>query len=157
MKARVGPWVKSCLWCTVVAGVLMAIPACASSPVQAPPREGLLRLYGEPAQRYTMLLMLRVAAANAEMRIEAGHYAESLRGLYEADYLNEPILNDAWGSPFMYVTGADTYTITSMGSDLAGGPAPPELWGFGDALDVDIVLIDGVFVQYPLFPSDDDH
>ncbi len=69
--------------------------------------------------------------------------------------LEEPILNDAWGNAFMYTTGADTYTLSSMGSDGAMGPAPPAIWAFGDAEDVDIVMTDGIFNQAPRFPADD--
>jgi hypothetical protein len=129
--------------------------ACASSLQQAPPRPELLRLYGEPAQRYTMMLMLRVAAANAEARIETGNYVSNLQRLYQMNYLDEPILNDAWGSAFVYSTGADTYTVTSLGSDGAAGPRPPDFWTFGDAEDVDIVLTDGIFLQAPMYPSGD--
>ena len=137
----------------LVIGAVVVCSACVSPAARSGPRPGLLRLYGEPAQRYTMMLMLRVAAANAEARIETGQYAASLRRLHEMSYLEEPILNDAWGNAFTYSTGADTYTIASFGSDGAAGPAPPPFWEFGDADDVDIVMTDGIFSQAPGLPG----
>ena len=125
---------------------------CASSAVRVRTPADFAELSDEMAQRYTMLEMLRVAAANAAARIDTGDYAASLTGLARAGYLETAIDNDAWGNAFVYTTGADTYTITSLGSDGAAGPGPPPVfWELGEAAGVDIMLTDGVFTQNPGF------
>ena len=99
-------------------------------------------------QRRSMADMRNVATANGTMRVDTGRYATSLSELQEGGYMQVAPLNDGWGNPFGYVTGSDTYTITSLGSDGAAGPAPPNPW-INDPYDPDIVLTDGQFTQAP--------
>jgi len=49
---------------------------------------------------------------------------------------------------WVYATGPDTYTISSMGSDGAPGPVPSQPWT-DEPFDRDIVLRDGRFTQAP--------
>ena len=99
-------------------------------------------------QRRSMADMRNIATANDTMRVDTGQYATSLSDLQEGGYMQVAPLNDGWGNPFVYMTGSDTYTITSLGSDGAVGPAPPSPW-INDPYDPDIVLTDGQFTQAP--------
>jgi len=99
-------------------------------------------------QRRTMAFMRNIAVANGTMRVDTGEYAMTLLELQREGYMEEGPLRDGWGTPFVYVTGNDTYTIASMGSDGAAGPAPPRVW-MNEPYDPDIVLADGQFTQAP--------
>jgi len=99
-------------------------------------------------QRRTMADMRNMATANATMRIDTGRYAQSLAELAENGYMRVVPPTDGWGNAWLYTTGADTYTITSLGSDGARGPAPPPNWVRGPD-DPDIILTNGQFTQAP--------
>jgi len=99
-------------------------------------------------QRSTMADMRNIATANAVMRLDTGGYAQSLAELVEKNYMRVVAPTDAWGTAWAYSTGADTYTLTSLGSDGAPGPAPPRVW-LDEPYDPDIVLTDGQFTQAP--------
>jgi type II secretion system protein G len=98
-------------------------------------------------QRRSMADMRNIATANGTMRVDTGSYAANLAALAPT-YMQVAPANDGWGNGFVYSTGADTYTITSQGSDGAAGPAPPATW-INDPYDPDIVLTDGQFTQAP--------
>ncbi len=100
-------------------------------------------------QRRTMADMRNMATANATMRIDTGRYARSLAELAENGYMRVVPPTDGWGNAWAYSTEADTYTITSWGSDGAPGPAPPVDW-VGEPDDPDIILMNGQFTQAPM-------
>ncbi len=93
--------------------------------------------------------MRNMATANGRMRIDTGRYAQSLSQLAENGYLQVVPPTDGWGNAWVYSTGGDTYTITSLGSDGARGPAPPPDW-VGEPDDPDIILTNGQFTQAPM-------
>jgi prepilin-type N-terminal cleavage/methylation domain-containing protein len=98
-------------------------------------------------QRRSMADMRNIATANGTIRVDTGAYAANLAALVP-NYMQVTPTNDGWGTGFVYTTGADTYTITSLGSDGAVGPAAPAPW-VNDPYDPDIALTDGAFVQAP--------
>ena len=98
-------------------------------------------------QRRSMADMRNIATANGTYRVDSGIYATALTGLVPA-YMQVAPANDGWGAAYVYTTGADTYTITSLGSNSAAGPAPPVPW-INDPYDPDITLTDGQFIQAP--------
>ena len=99
-------------------------------------------------QRRSMADMRNIATANGTMRVDTGAYCPTLAALQAANYMQVAPTNDGWGTTFGYTTGADTYTITSLGSNAAAGPAPPTPW-INDPYDPDITLTDGQFIQAP--------
>ena len=99
-------------------------------------------------QRRSMADMRNIATANGTMRVDTSNYAAALADLSAQGYMQVTPANDGWGNGFTYVTGADTYTITSLGSNGAAGPAPPANW-INDPYDPDIILTDGAFTQAP--------
>jgi len=98
-------------------------------------------------QRRSMADMRNIATANGTMRVDTGAYAANLAAL-SPTYMQVAPAGDGWGTAFVYSTGADTYSITSWGSDAAAGPAPPATW-INDPYDPDITLQDGQFTQAP--------
>ncbi|MFQ5743861.1 MAG: type II secretion system protein GspG [Acidobacteriota bacterium] len=98
-------------------------------------------------QRRSMADMRNIATANGTYRVDLGTYPSALTALVPT-YMQVTPVNDGWGNAFVYTTGADTYTITSNGSDGAAGPAPPVPW-INDPYDPDITLTDGQFIQAP--------
>jgi prepilin-type N-terminal cleavage/methylation domain-containing protein len=98
-------------------------------------------------QRRSMADMRNIATATGTFRVDTGAYAANLAALAPT-YMQVAPNNDGWGTAFQYVTGADTYTITSLGSDAAAGPAAPATW-INDPYDPDIVMTDGQFTQAP--------
>ena len=76
-------------------------------------------------QRRTMADMRNVATANGTMRVDTGSYAAALADLSVNGYMQVTPADDGWGTPYVYVVGADTYELESLGSDSAAGPAPP--------------------------------
>jgi prepilin-type N-terminal cleavage/methylation domain-containing protein len=98
-------------------------------------------------QRRSMADMRNIATANGTLRVDTGTYAANLAALAPT-YMQLAPQNDGWGNPFTYSTGADTYTITSLGSDGAAGPAAPNPW-INEPYDPDISLQDGAFIQAP--------
>ncbi len=99
-------------------------------------------------QRRSMADMRNIATANGTMRVDTGAYAAALANLSASGYMQVTPANDGWGTGYVYVTGADTYTITSLGSNAAAGPAAPVPW-INDPYDPDIALTDGQFVAAP--------
>ena len=99
-------------------------------------------------QRRTMGWMRNIAVANGVMRIDIGHYAQSLAELETGGYVVEAPESDEWGNAFVYSTGVDTYTLTTLGSDGQAGPAPPSRWP-NSPYEPDIVLRNGMFTQAP--------
>ncbi len=98
-------------------------------------------------QRRSMADMRNIATANGTLRVDTGSYGATLAAL-SPTYMQVAPAADGWGNPWGYSTGADTYSITSLGSDGALLPAPPVPW-INDPYDPDIILTDGQFVQAP--------
>jgi len=98
-------------------------------------------------QRRSMADMRNIATANGTHRVDLGTYAANLAAL-SPTYMQVAPNDDGWGNAWVYSTGADTYTIQSLGSDGAAGPAPPATW-INEPYDPDIVLVDGQFTQAP--------
>ena len=98
-------------------------------------------------QRRSMADMRNIATANGTIRVDTGAYAGALAALVPT-YMQVIPANDGWGTAFVYTTGADTYTITSLGSDAGVGPAAPVPWT-NDPYDPDISLTSGQFIQAP--------
>ena len=99
-------------------------------------------------QRRSMADMRNIATANGTHRVDLGIYCTTLAMLVTNGYMQVTPSNDGWGNAYVYTTGADTYSITSRGSDGAAAPAPPVPW-INDPYDPDIVLTDGQFSQAP--------
>ncbi len=99
-------------------------------------------------QRQTRSEMRRIGTANELMRIDLGRYAQTLTELADEGYLQTVMTDDAWGSPFVYVTGASTFSLVSLGCDGAAGPAPPADW-ISDPCEPDLIMLDGAFLQAP--------
>jgi general secretion pathway protein G len=99
-------------------------------------------------QRRSMADMHSIVSANGTYYIDMQDYSPDLTTLATANYLQVALTLDAWGNPFVYNVGAQTYTLTSLGSDGAGGPAPPVPW-INDPFDPDITVVDGMFTQAP--------
>ncbi len=99
-------------------------------------------------QRRSMADMRNIATANGTMRVDTGRYAATLRELESGGYMQVAPVNDAWGNAYVYATGQDTYSITSLGSDGRAGPTPPSRWP-NAPFEPDIVITDGQFVQAP--------
>ena len=96
-------------------------------------------------QRQTIATMTRIARANDLRRAETGRYAERLADLAAP---GQPLELDGWGGPFAYRRAGAGYTLTSLGSDRAPGPTPPQPWT-GPPYDADLILIDGHLTQAP--------
>ena len=99
-------------------------------------------------QRRSMADMRNIATANGTMRVDTGAYALALADLSANGYMQVTPSNDGWGTGYTYVTGVDTYTISSLGSDGIAGPPAPVTW-INDPYDPDISLTDGQFIQAP--------
>lgn len=99
-------------------------------------------------QRRSMADMHTIVSANGTYYIDQQDYSPDLPTLAVAGYLQVALTADAWGNPFVYTIGAKTYTLTSLGSDGAAGPAPPAPW-VNDPFDPDITVVDGMFTQAP--------
>ena len=99
-------------------------------------------------QRRSMADMRNIATANGTLRVDTGSYGATL-GALSPTYMQVAPAADGWGTAWGYSTGADTYTITSAGSDAtAGAPVAPVPW-INDPYDPDIILTDGQFTQAP--------
>jgi len=98
-------------------------------------------------QRRSMADMRNIATAGGTMRVDTGSYPANLAALVPT-YMQVTPANDGWGTAYLYVVGADTYTITSLGSDNAAGPVAPVPW-INDPYDPDIVMTDGQFTFAP--------
>ncbi len=100
-------------------------------------------------QRRSMADMRNIATANGTYRVDLAAYAPNLAAL-QPNYMQVTPAADGWGTAWGYVfnAGNDTYTITSLGSDGAAGPAPPTPW-INDPYTPDIDLTDGQFINAP--------
>lgn len=99
-------------------------------------------------QRRSMADMRNIATANGTMRIDTGSYAAALADLQLNGYMQVTPANDGWGNPYVYVPQPDRYELESLGSDGAGGPAPPNPW-INAPYESDITLISGQFFRAP--------
>ncbi len=99
-------------------------------------------------QRRTMGDMRSIVTANGTYYVDLQTYAPVLNDLAVQNYLENVVLNDAWGNGFVYNTGGMNYDLTSFGSDGAAGPAPPPTWE-NDPFEPDIIVRDGAFSQAP--------
>ena len=54
---------------------------------------------------------------------------------------------DPWGNPYVYASTGDTYTLRSLGAD--GVVSPGITFATRDAFELDIVMMDGHFVNEP--------
>ena len=72
-----------------------------------------------------------------------------LRGKLEPEYIKKLPLKDGWSNPFLYEVDSQgsTYTIRSPGKD--GELQPEPLTDGTRDFAVDIVFVDGAFVQQP--------
>ena len=99
-------------------------------------------------QRRSMADMRNIATANGTLRVDTGAYGANLAALAPT-YMQVAPTADGWGAAFVYaIVGADGYSITSLGSDSAAGPAAPVPW-VNDPYDPDIVLTSGQFTAAP--------
>jgi len=99
-------------------------------------------------QRRSMGDMHTIATANGTYNVDQQNYAPNLGALVGGEYLQVAITTDGWGTNFVYNTTGDSYDLTSLGSDSAAGPAPPNPW-VNDPFDPDIIVRDGMFIQAP--------
>ncbi len=99
-------------------------------------------------QRRSMADMHSLVSANGTHFIDLQVYSPDLPTLAATGYLQVAVTIDAWGNPFVYNVGAGTYTLTSLGSDGAAGPAPPVPWA-NDPFEPDITVTNGMFTQAP--------
>ena len=100
-------------------------------------------------QRRSMADMRNIATANGTYRVDLSAYATTL-ALLTPNYMQVAPAADGWGTAWTYavVAANDTYTITSLGSDGAAGPAAPTPW-INDPYTPDIALTDGQFTAAP--------
>ena len=98
-------------------------------------------------QRRSMADMRNIATANGTFRVDTGNYVAALAAL-APNYMQVPPANDGWGNPYVYAPGADTYDLTSWGSDDAAGGVAPVPW-INEPYDPDIIMTDGQFTQAP--------
>ena len=111
--------------------------------------DDLLEAIHRDRQRRTIADMRNIATALGVMRVDTGRYAEFLMELQQLGYMAVLPVNDGWGSAFVYVSSdTTTYVLTSLGSDGAAGPAPPDPW-LDAPFGPDIILSDGRFIQAP--------
>ena len=118
---------------------------------------GIIAAIGIPAlmnaidrakQRRSMGDMRTLVIANATYFVDFQDYAPALIDLQINDYVEVLVSSDGWGNPLVYTVGAQTYTLTSFGSDGVAGPAPPNPWE-NEPFDPDIIVVDGMFTQAP--------
>ncbi len=106
----------------------------------------------------------RQSRTMADMRTIAGALV-----LYEQDFVDYPIetslvsaenlrrylepytggfeATDAWRRPYLYISDGHIYTLISYALD--GNPDPPYVNGPTHRLEDDIVMSEGVFIQWP--------
>jgi general secretion pathway protein G len=72
--------------------------------------------------------------------------AENLRP-YVLPYTGYFKATDGWRRPYQYVSDGHRYTLISF--SLAGKPDPPYTYGPTHRFEEDIVMSDGVFIQWP--------
>jgi type II secretion system protein G len=85
---------------------------------------------------------------------KTGADADALKAIFVQEEINfnETVLIDGWGQEFVIemeaTLGGRAYTITSLGSDNAAGPAPASP-GIVKLFAEDIIFSRGIFVQRP--------
>jgi general secretion pathway protein G len=99
-------------------------------------------------QRRTMADMRNIATANGTYRVDLGDYADSLAAIQTEGYMQLVPTTDAWGTALDYTGAGDAYSLTSLGSDGATGPAAPTPW-INDPYDPDLMMANGAFTQAP--------
>jgi len=99
-------------------------------------------------QRRTMGDMHSIVTANGTYNVDMQSYSPNLPALQAGGYLEAPVTTDAWGTNLVYVSPGPTYSLTSLGSDGAAGPAAPSPW-VNDPFDPDIIVANGAFTQAP--------
>ena len=102
----------------------------------------------ETKRTRTLADMQAIGRALGLMQADKGSYPASIVELEAAGYLEIIPSNDGWGNAWVYSTGASGFTLTSLGSDGATGPAPPEPWTRG-AYPCDLIMENGQIVQAP--------
>ncbi len=104
--------------------------------------------YDRARQRGTLADMRTIAVANGTYAVDQGDYADSFADL-TPKYLGAVPPIDRWGFAWSYEHTVESYTLTSLGSDGASGPAAPAGWN-GDPYECDLVLWNGAFTQSPV-------
>jgi len=99
-------------------------------------------------QQRTVTDMQTIGRALALMQVDTGAYPQEFVELERGGYLTLVPPADAWGNAWIYETGPDSFTLTSLGADGQPGPAPPTPWTSG-AYDCDLVLTNGQITQGP--------
>ena len=107
----------------------------------------LLFAWDRARQRSSMADMRSMALANDMYRLDNEEYAPALGDL--SPYLSDPVKGaDFWSTPWAYSSDGVTYTLSSLGSDGATGPAAPIPW-YDEPFEVDIIVQNGSFTQAP--------
>ena len=99
-------------------------------------------------QQRTMSDMQAIGRAIAVAYADNGAYPASLAELEAGGHLVRVPTADAWGTVWAYSTGADGYTLVSLGSDGRAGPAPPSPWRSG-SYESDLIMKNGQLTQVP--------
>lgn len=107
----------------------------------------LIMAYERSRQRRSIADLRSIAVANGTYRVDNNLYAGSFPDLSPV-FMNPVPPVDAWGTAWSYTGGGATYTVSSLGSDSAAGPAPPALW-YDEPFESDLVLVNGTFTQAP--------
>ena len=114
---------------------------------------GLLADSGAPLDETkrtrTLADMQAIGRAIDTMRADKGSYPANFAELEAAGYLQVVPPTDGWGNAWVYTTGAASgFTLTSLGSDGAAGPTPPQPWT-GGSYPCDLVMKNGQIIQAP--------
>jgi len=99
-------------------------------------------------QRRSMADMRNLATANGTLRVDTGAYSIGTMATLVPNYMQVLPAGDGWGQAWVYASDGTTYTITSLGSDSAVGPAAPATWS-NEPYEPDLTMIDGQFTQAP--------
>ena len=141
---------SACLIAVLVLAAVLFVGVAVLGIVAAIALPQLMEAIDRGRQRRSMAQMRNIATANARMLEDAGQYAWALADLQAGGYMSIAAFDDGWDNAMVYTVSEDqsTYTITSLGSDGAAGPPPPEPW-INSPYDSDLVLTDGQFTQAP--------
>jgi hypothetical protein len=99
-------------------------------------------------QTRTIIDMQTIGRALTLMQVDTGAYPQEIAELERGGYLALVPPADAWGNAWIYESGTDGYTLTSLGAGGLPRPAPPTPWTSG-AYDCDLVLTNGQITQGP--------
>ncbi len=132
----------------VLMGTLMPSVAKYMGMSSATVEEGGSPLMNRVFQEKTLADMRAFSTANETFRGKKSRYAKSVDELIESGLIDKLSTSDAWGNPWIYTGTSKSYRLTSLGSDQAAGPEPPDHWDKG-VYAPDIVLDSGQFVQAP--------